>query len=196
MSSPAQPPPHDDDRLRPHTYDGIQEFDKRLPNWWLYTLYGTIVFSIIYWFAHETAAVVPADGARVDRAMAGISAQKMSTSIDVTNDKLFWEMSRNPVFVESGRQTFNSLCSACHLTSLRGKSENPAAVGPDLADNAWLHGGTPKEIYVTVDKGVPAKGMAAWGPVIGAKKTAEVVAYILSHHQEGEPVTVQTKPGY
>jgi len=79
---------------------------------------------------------------------------------------------------------------------MRGKGENPAAVGPDLIDTAWLHGGTPKEIYVTVDKGVPAKGMAPWGPVIGAKKTAEVVAYILSHHQEGEPITVQTNPGH
>jgi hypothetical protein len=28
-------------------------------------------------------------------------------------------------------------------------------------------------------------------PVIGAKKSAEVVAFILSHHTEGEPIEVQ-----
>ncbi|HEX7631994.1 MAG TPA: cytochrome c, partial [Lacunisphaera sp.] len=113
-------------------------------------------------------------------------------SIDVTNDALFWEMSRNPVFVEAGKQTFQANCVACHLASLRGKSENPTAIGPDLTDTAWIHGGTPKEIYATASKGVLAKGMPAWEPVLGQKKTAEVVAYLLSHHHQGEPITVET----
>jgi cytochrome c oxidase cbb3-type subunit 3 len=173
-------------------YDGIQEFDQRLPNWWLYTLYATIVFSIGFWFVHMTARVVPADGAQVDTAMARLAAAKLANSIDVTNDELFWQMSRNPVFTDAGKQTFQSLCVACHLASLRGKSENPGAVGPDLSDTAWIHGGTPKEIYATVSHGVLAKGMPAWEPVLGQKKSAEVVAYLLSHHQKGEPVTVET----
>jgi cytochrome c oxidase cbb3-type subunit 3 len=33
--------------------------------------------------------------------------------------------------------------------------------------------------------------MPAWVPVIGAKKSAEVVAFLLSHHAEGEPIEVQ-----
>jgi cytochrome c oxidase cbb3-type subunit III len=33
--------------------------------------------------------------------------------------------------------------------------------------------------------------MPAWGPVLGPKKVSEAVAYILSHHREGEPVEVQ-----
>ena len=190
--SPSNPPPDDPGiKLREHSFDGIQEYDQRLPNWWLNTLYGSIVFWVVYWFVHVIAGLVPTDGARVDAEMTRIAAAKMASSIDVGNDAKFWEMSGNPVFTDAGRQTFNSLCLPCHLASLRGKSENPTAVGPDLTDTAWLHGGTPKEIYATAAKGVLAKGMPAWEPVLGQKKTAEVVAYILSHHKPGETITVE-----
>jgi len=191
MSSSPQPPEDSGIKLRDHVYDGIQEYDQRLPNWWLYTLYGAIAFWVIYWFAYMIAGIMPTDGNRVDTAMAGINAAKMASSIDVTNDDKFWEMSANAVFTDAGKQTFTSLCTPCHLPSMRGKSENPAAVGPDLTDTAWIHGGTPKELYAVVSKGVLAKGMPAWEPVLGQKKTAEVVAYILSRHQKGETITVE-----
>lgn len=194
MNSATPKPPSDPNAppLRDHVYDGIQEFDHRLPNWWLYTLYGTIVFWVVYWFVYMIAHVMPTDGARVDAAMARISAAKLASSIDVTNDELFWEMSQNPVFVEAGKQSYTSLCVPCHLASLKGKTENPGAVGPNLVDQAWIHGGTPKEIYHTVAAGVLPKGMPAWEPVLGQKKAAEVVAYLLSHHKKGEPVAVET----
>jgi cytochrome c oxidase cbb3-type subunit 3 len=184
--NPLNPLPPGDPQIRPHTFDGIQEFDQRLPNWWLNTLYGAIAFAIVYWFVYQIARVVPSDGAQVDTAMAQIAAARMSSAFDVTNDTKFWEMSRNAVFVESGRATFNSLCATCHTVNLTG------GVGPNLVDHLWLHGGTPKEIYQTVTKGVAAKGMPTWGPVLGSKKTAEVVAYVLSHHTPGEPIEVQT----
>ncbi len=175
----------DDPKLRPHTYDGIQEFDQRLPNWWLNTLYGAIAFAIVYWFVYMIAHLMPTDGQRVDAAMARIEAAKMASTLEITDPSL-WAMSRNPVFIEAGRQTFNSLCVACHQANLKG------GVGPNLTDHLWLHGGRPTEIFHTVTYGVPAKGMVTWGPIIGAKKTAEVVAYVLSYHQEGEPIEVQT----
>jgi cytochrome c oxidase cbb3-type subunit 3 len=193
MSAPHTPPPDDSKPvLRDHIYDGIQEYDQRLPNWWLYTLYGAIVFWLVYWFVQMIAHVAPTDGAKVDAAMAQISAVKLASSIDVTNDTLFWDMSRNPVFVDAGKQTYVSSCVPCHLASLKGKAENPAAIGPNLTDHAWIHGGTPKEIYHTVATGILAKGMPAWEPVLGQKKAAEVVAYILSHHEKGEPITLET----
>ncbi len=193
MNQPPVPPPPDDSgiTIREHTYDGIQEYDQRLPNWWLYTLYGAIVFWVAYWFVHMIAGLVPSDGEQLDAEMAKIAAVKMASSIDVTNDAKFWEMAANPVFIEAGKQTYASLCVACHLPSLRGKSENPVAVGPDLTDTAWIHGGTPKELYASVAHGVLAKGMPAWEPVLGQKKSAEVVAYVLSHHQPGDPITVE-----
>lgn len=189
---PFAPAPDDPNpKIRTHVFDGIQEYDQRLPNWWLNTLYGTIAFSIVYWFVYVTVNRTPTDGAKTDEAMTRIAAVKMASSIDVSSDDKLRAIGSNAVFIDAGRQTFNSLCVACHLPSMRGKSENPSAVGPDLTDTAWLHGGTPKEIYHTVSTGVVAKGMPAWEPVLGQKKTAEVVAYILSQHHAGETITVQ-----
>lgn len=194
MSAPHTPPPDDSQpKLREHSFDGIQEYDQRLPNWWLYTLYGGIAFWILWWFFQVIAHVVPADGAQIDAAMARLNAVKLASSIDVTDDALFWDMSRNPVFVDAGRQAYAANCLPCHLASLKGKSENPGAIGPNLADQGWIHGGTPKEIYHTVAAGVLAKGMPAWEPVLGQKRAAEIVAYILSHHEKGEPITVETQ---
>jgi len=47
--------------LLDHEYDGIQEYDQRLPNWWLFTLYGAIVFSVLYWFFHFQSNVAESD---------------------------------------------------------------------------------------------------------------------------------------
>lgn len=184
---PQPPDQHNEgETVRAHVFDGIQEYDRRLPNWWLTILYTVIVFSIIYWFVYMIAKVMPSDGEQVDAAMAQIAAVKLASAFDVTDDAKFWDMSKNSVFVESGKASYNSLCAPCHTVALTG------AVGPNLVDHGWLHGGTPKEIFKTVNEGVLAKGMPAWGPVLGTKKVAEVVAYILSYHTAGEPIEVQT----
>lgn len=186
------PPPPAEDPLRPHAYDGIREFDKRLPNWWLFTLYATIVFWVGYWAYYEWLHEGRTGPQTVAAAMSVIEAERLaSMAATKLDDATLWQMSRNPVFVDAGRTTFNSICSTCHLASLRGKSENPAAVGVDLTDQIWIHGGRPTEIIATVTNGVPAKGMPTWGPVFGQKRITEVVAYILSHHKEGEPIIIQ-----
>lgn len=180
------PPP--EDPIRPHVYDGIAEYDKRLPNWWLYTLYATIFFWIGYWGYHEWLRLGPSDAQVVDAAMAKITAERLGAS--AIDDASLWKMSRNETFVTAGRATFETNCAACHLASLRGKSENPTAIGPDLTDTSWIHGGKPTEIHALITSGVITKGMPTWGPVLGAKKITDLTAYILSKHQEGEAIEV------
>jgi cytochrome c oxidase cbb3-type subunit 3 len=122
--------------------------------------------------------------------MAKIETQRLATA--QLDDASLWKMSQNTAFIDAGKTTFTGSCAACHLESLRGKSENVAAIGPDLTDTTWVHGGNPTEIYDTIMKGVLAKGMPGWGPVLGAKKVSEVTAYVLSKHKEGEPVILES----
>jgi len=187
IPTPNTPP--EDDSLRPHTYDGIREYDKRLPNWWLMTLYVSIVFWVGYWSYFEWFRVGLSGPQRVEVALSQIEAVRLA-SAPAVDDASLWKMSRNPIFVDAGKATVNANCVACHLASLRGKGENPTAIGPDLTDTKWIHGGRPTEIYETVTKGVLVKGMPTWGPVLGPKKITEAVAYLLSKHTEGEPVEV------
>ena len=184
--------PPSGDVLRPHQFDGIQEYDKRLPYWWLLTFYGSIIFAIIYWLLTQHFAA-PTDAARVTADLARIEATKFANSATL-DDATLWQMSRNPVIVAAGRATFATSCVACHLQSLRGKDENPIAIGPNLTDQIWIHGGRPMELYDVVTKGVLLKGMPTWGPVLGARRSSEAVAYILSFHQEGEPVVLASPP--
>ena len=37
---------HKPDTVLDHEYDGIQEFDNRLPNWWLWSFYLACIFSV------------------------------------------------------------------------------------------------------------------------------------------------------
>jgi len=180
-----------EDPIRPHSYDGIQEYDKRLPNWWLNTLYVTIVFWVGYWAYYEWFRIGPDGAGAVDIAMARIEAERLASSASI-DDTSLWTLSRNPAAVEAGRATFTTNCVACHLASMRGKSESPVAIGPDLTDTAWIHGGKPVDLYKVVTEGVLVKGMPTWGPVLGSRKITEVVAYILSVHSESDPVVVET----
>lgn len=179
MTQNSNLPP--EDPVRPHSYDGIQEYDKRLPNWWLTTFYGAIVFAVGYWFYFAQSGVPRSDAQRVDAAMSAIQASKLTSTVGTLDDDGFWAMSQNSVLVSAGEKTFLTTCASCHNEKLTG------GIGPNLVDHTWLHGGRPTEIYATVTNGVVAKGMPPWAPILGAKKVSEVVAFILSKHNRTEP---------
>lgn len=183
------PKPEDEDPIRHHTFDGIQEYDKRLPNWWLFTLYITIAFWTCYWSYYEWFHAGPDGPHRVEQQIAAIEAVKLAAS-PATDDASLWKMSRNPAFVEAGKAVVTTNCVVCHLASLKGKDEAATAIGPNLTDTKWIHGGKPSEVYDLITKGVLVKGMPSWGPVLGQKRISEAVAYILSFHQEGEPIEI------
>jgi cytochrome c oxidase cbb3-type subunit 3 len=179
MTTPnnAQPPrdPKDEDALRHHSYDGIQEYDKRLPNWWLLTFYGTIIFAVIYWLVDQHFPS-STDQSRIEAKMAAIDTAKLSSSTAVLDDAAIWKMSRNEAFVSAGKETFATYCASCHNAALTG------GIGPNLIDATWIHGGKPTQVMAIVSNGVLEKGMPGWAPVLGAQKVSEVTAFVMSHH--------------
>ncbi len=169
-----------EDPLRRHSYDGIQEYDKRLPNWWLATFYGAIVFAVGYWIYYQQSGIPPQPAKALEAELSRIQSEKLTSGSAALDDDTLWQMSRNVVLVSAGEKTFSTTCSSCHGEKLTG------GIGPNLVDQTWLHGGRPTEIINTVTNGVPMKGMPTWGPVLCSKKISEVVAFILSKHQVGE----------
>ncbi|MGB0372867.1 MAG: cbb3-type cytochrome c oxidase N-terminal domain-containing protein [Opitutales bacterium] len=165
--------------LREHAWDGIQEYDQRLPNWWLYTLYGAIAFAFFYWLILFQFEDGDRDVRQLNDAIATIEAKNLA-AIETLDDASIWQMSRNDSFVASGAEIYSANCVACHGANLEG------GIGLPLADAEWKHGGTPLQVYNVVFNGSPDQtaGMAPWGPALGPAKVAQVTAFVMSHHTQ------------
>ena len=163
------------DHLLEHSYDGIQEFDNPMPRWWVYLFWATIIFSILYFFNvpgfgigkgriadydRDIAAAASADAKRKAAEPAGASGEQLTA------------MTKDASVVALGKQVFGQNCAACHRADAGGQ------IGPNLADDYWLHGGTLEQIHKTVVDGVLEKGMPPWGKVLKPNQLDAVVAYI------------------
>jgi cytochrome c oxidase cbb3-type subunit 3 len=166
-----------------HDYDGIRELDNRLPNWWLVTLFATIVFAAGYWIRYEMFEGAPRqlDEFRAEMDAAAAEAAKRALARGGVNDEALQAMAQVAATLESGHATYTQFCIACHGDKGQG------LVGPNLTDAYWLHGSKPTEILATVGAGIAAKGMPAWAPVLGPSKVEQVVAYLLSIRNTNVP---------
>lgn len=197
MSSPENNRQDRDDippgaTLREHVYDGIEEYDQRLPNWWLWTLYIAIIISGLYWIIWYTFRAVPSDAERVTAAMQEIEARRFAMVGDL-DDETLWAMSRNPNVIASGQAVYRDQCAFCHGDDLGGGLGG----GLPLDDGVWKWGHAPIDIYSIVRDGSPdaASGMQAFERELGPRRVAEVVAYILSYHDPENMETAPDSPG-
>lgn len=170
------------DQVLGHDYDGIQEYDNRLPNWWLFTLYGAIVFAVVYWFTLHTWRIAPLSNEQYQGEMARAAEAQLARMAgqEITNESLLL-MAQIPATVERGHAVFDQFCVTCHNPDASGK------VGPNLTDGYWLHGGQPLQILNTVTHGVPDKGMAAWGNQLGPVRVQDVVSFVLTVKNTNRP---------
>lgn len=172
----------DEDRVV-HAYDGIEEYDNHLPNWWLVTLYGAMVFALVYWFHYQVLHTGPSLAQSYETSVAAdrrAAADRARRAGAMTDESLV-ALSRDPATVQAGRGVFAQSCVACHAANGGG------GIGPNLTDSAWLHGNRPTQMLTTVNEGVLTRGMPAWGPQLGLDRVQAVTAYVMTLRDTNVP---------
>lgn len=187
MASPSSPKNNrnpDEPVLMDHEFDGIREYDQRLPNWWLATLFGAIIFSAGYWFYYFQSNVTKDDRVLVAAEIALVEAKQLAAVKDIT-DEMLWKMSQNAAIVASGEASFKGTCHTCHGQEGQGIK----SIGFRLTDNVWVHGHTAKAIFDNIANGIKYNGVPT-GMVgqsqLGAGKIAEITAFLLSKQNQAE----------
>jgi len=167
-------------KLLDHDYDGIQEFDQKLPNWWLFSLYGAIIFSVLYWVVRHQWMDGQYDFDKLENQLAMVEDARLEATLQMLDNDTLVAFSKNEEWISNGAATYTTNCVACHGTDLTAMVSGINLPGVNLVDDEWIHGSNPTDIYNVIAKGVPAKGMQAWEGQLGPKRIAEVVAYLLS----------------
>jgi cytochrome c oxidase cbb3-type subunit III len=179
-----QPDRRDEPDRVVHEYDGIQEYDNKLPLWWQYTLYGAMAFALVYWFHYEVLKSGKSQKQEFEQEMAAVraaQAEKAKASGLLRKPETLITMSKDGATVAKGKEVFATTCAACH------RADGGGVIGPNLTDEFWLHGNAPNNIFDCVHDGITAKGMPAWGPQLGQDKVAAVVAYVLTIQNTNAP---------
>ncbi|HYX31965.1 MAG TPA: cbb3-type cytochrome c oxidase N-terminal domain-containing protein [Oligoflexus sp.] len=168
------------DVVRPNVVDGIEEYDNPLPPWWVWLFNLSIVFAFVYliWY-HVLDKPGLDEELALDRQELAQKASLQKSAM-MSGDGLD-TIVKDPKRVEEGQGIYVANCAPCHGPSGEG------TVGPNLTDKFWIHGGTPDQVLSTITDGVPAKGMIAWGPILGPQKIESVLAYVLSLKDSNPP---------
>jgi len=173
------------DQVFDHDFDGIQEYDNPMPGWLMAIWWGAILFAVLYLGFYALAfgenSMENEYRAEAEGELASIQAWfDANPLVPPTPDELLAGAS-NPEVLALGRERFAKTCAACHGEQAQG------LIGPNLTDDHWLHGGQVAQIFQTVAKGVPAKGMPPWGRAIPPQDLSALVSLIRSLHGSNPP---------
>lgn len=144
-----------------HEWDGIKELDNPLPKWWLYVMYGCIVWAIGYWILmpalplwnsytkgvlnYSDRVNVAKDVKTMQDLRAPDFAKLQATPIEqVKNNPELYAFAQ-----EAGKSVFNDNCATCH-----GAGGQGAKGYPSLTDDVWLWDGTYEGIRTTLNYGI------------------------------------------
>ena len=160
-----------------HTWDGdLQEYNNPLPRWWLWMFYGTIVFGIVYYILYPglwdgvlgwtKEGQYAAERERADAKFGPIYAQYASVAVP--------ELAKNEDATAMGRRLFLTYCMQCHGSDAQGSKGYP-----NLADGAWLWGGSPEQIKSSIVNGRNGV-MPPHEAILGEEGIDEVANYVMT----------------
>lgn len=185
-----------------HEWDGIEELDTPMPRWWLWTLYLTIVWAVIYVVLYPAWPLIEKGTEGVlGWSSRGQLAQEMRVA-DQSRQTVREALARIPIerlpessplmaqAVAAGRAAFLVNCVQCHGSGAAG---GPGY--PNLNDDDWLWGGDLRAIEYTITHGIRQQAhdetrMSAMPPYEGVFEPAQLnalVSHVLSLSGKARP---------
>lgn len=177
-----------------HEWDGIREYDKPMPRWWLNTFYLCIIFAIGYVIAYPAIPLI--NGAtpgllgystrgEVREHIAAVNAQNAEIETKLL-DTPMEQVINNPDLVRfataGGGAVFRTYCAQCHGAGAQG-----AKGYPNLQDDVWLWGGNLTELETTIRHGIRNdtdddarySEMPKFGEILEGEEIAAVAEFVL-----------------
>ncbi len=194
----------DDGASMGHTFDGIEELNNPLPNWWSTFFLLTIIWAVGYitlyglgswtgllgWKSSNQGILNLAESkaktleylnkdsgvlVQYDREMAQAD-EKYGPIFAAYAARSIEDLSTDTEALKVGQRLFIQNCSQCHGSDAHGTTGFP-----NLADKDWLYGGSPEAIETSILHGRNAVGMMAWEAALGGDEgVKQVAAYVIS----------------
>lgn len=175
----AVPVSQEKDIVLDHNYDGIKELDNHLPPWWKWLFYASIVWSVVYLAVYHFSYSLPLSGEEYEKEVAQATAAQqkfLASQPKAVIDESTLVYAPDATILEKGKAVFiRTNCGSCHRNDGGGN-----AIGPNLTDEYWLHGGGIKNVFTTIKTGVVEKGMPAWGKSMSPGDVRDVAFFVLS----------------
>ncbi|MBT8320936.1 MAG: c-type cytochrome [Eudoraea sp.] len=159
-----------------HNYDGIKELDNKLPPWWIYLFYATIIFGVVYLVRfHIAGDYDQALEYEQEVAAAQLAIEEYKKTAKDLVDASSVELLTDASDLNAGKAIFETNCAVCHM------SDGGGGIGPNLTDEYWILGGGIKNVFSTISEGGRAgKGMVPWKQSLKPSEIAQVGSYLLT----------------
>lgn len=186
-----------------HELDGIKEYDNAMPGWLMAIWWGSLLFSagyvMFYALSFGEGTMEAEYRQQTQQAVTSVQAYFDANPLVPPKPAELLAGAANEAVLDAGASRFSRSCAACHGEQAQG------LIGPNLTDDRWLHGGSVEQIFQTVAKGWPAKGMPPWGRALRPEELSSLVSYIRSlqgsappnpRAPEGEAFSPEPVPGH
>ena len=158
-----------------HEYDVIKELDSKIPPWFTWLFYITILFGIYYMLHYHVfdTGKLMAEEYTEEMNIAEAEKEALMESGAFVNEETVTVLTEESA-LQSGKAIYNANCVACHA------NDGGGIVGPNLTDEYWIHGGGIKNVFKVIKYGVVEKGMISWQTQLNPLQMQEVSSYVLS----------------